>query len=923
MWTCVARGSAAALLAALAVVAPARAASPTALVDATAVASCDEARERQQAGELDGAKETYTAVAVKGGDAERACAVAGLKSVAAQREQAAAVVTAGEDLVKAGDLDKAGNVFRSALAMDQSNPGATAGLAQVNKAQDRPGASANWDRFSAYWVMPLGRMLLFGAVGFAVLYALAGLSTRLFVPVDTISWPRPHRWIAGATGFLLIFGAAVMLPLYAMFRPFSPREPLANWAAGALLGIGLGMISLTVLASYSGHRGRREQGDWRDWSALLISLGAAVVVAGALLLAPREALGLEAAGVIAVLGLTAVALIALTATRPHDVRRPLTLLIPLSFAVMVATALVLVPLTDTGRLIAAHIALAVIGVVLTAATMGQNLRLQVEVQKPDGTVSAGSTDYLLARVKGLGAESPKALNGATSGLATTPLSKITSEDLSALPAGKVAGALSRLLFAARPDLTWRARVTLVDADRVAMTLSRNGRYAESAVFSRPDLGLSAVPTEPAEADRAAEQDRANAQLLTGAAAFILLRLSKAHLELQDDLYGAERWQSVALQVIATSRSLMGDGVKADDERVELLSRAMDEDPGYVLARFEYLWAVYRRAPDQRTAHAALANSLDEQYGRSGLSDRGVEDEGWAPLRIRVKYSSATHWLNGYVAEGRRDDQLRENAAESVTELKSLCEEKWKGVQLRRQADRMHDFAENLEHCITALEGVAPPKGATWLHPHEHAPSPKLAWDHACLDCFLAGIPGLKAEKDMRLGQAIEDLEFAVATDRARSKATADPCFGPLASDHRFKQLTGVPPRSFLDLPALAPHKVPLAKAGIESAPDLARRTQSAEQQEQLATHLGVSRVIIDRMREIALLAQVHPDLDDPGMLHLLIAQGVGSPAALRDRASRDADQLISQVRGEAEKYGLTPPGLAWRRRRQWLRAARS
>ncbi|WP_194292446.1 tetratricopeptide repeat protein [Streptomyces katsurahamanus] len=190
-----ARGSVAALLAALAVVAPARAVSPTALpptalVDATAVASCDEARERQQAGELDGAQETYTAIAVKGGDAERACAVAGLKSVAAQREQAAAVVTAGEDLVKAGDLDKAGNVFRSALAMDQSNPGATAGLAQVHTAQDRPGASSNWERFSAYWVVPLVQMLLFSAVGFAVLYALAGLSTRLFVPVDTISWPR-------------------------------------------------------------------------------------------------------------------------------------------------------------------------------------------------------------------------------------------------------------------------------------------------------------------------------------------------------------------------------------------------------------------------------------------------------------------------------------------------------------------------------------------------------------------------------------------------------------------------------------------------------------------------------------------------------------------------------------------------------------
>ncbi len=798
--------------------------------------------------------------------------------------------------------------------MDRSNSDAVVGVAQVNNAQGRSDASSNWDRFYKSWVQPIGRMLLFSAVGLAVLYALAGLSTRLFVRVDSVAWPPNYRLTAGTLGFLLIFGTAVMLPLYAMFRPFSPAPPVA-WAARVIVVvIGLGVIGLIVCAA------TRKR--WKEWLALLVVLGVAVVVAGALVLAPKS-LNVEAALVVAVLGLTVVAVTAIVSTDPGDLRfrKSAMMFSPLGAAVMVAWPLLLVPLQDAGRLMAAYIFLAVVGVVLTAATLGQNLRLQVEVQKPDGTVSAGSTDYLLARMKGLGTESPKALDGATSVLATTPLSRITSEELSALPAGKVAGALSRLFFAIRPDLTWRARVTLVDEDRVAMTLSRNGRHAESAVFSRPDLGLPPIPTGLGEADRTVAQDRARAQLLTGAAAFILLRLSKAHLALQNDLYEAERWQSVALQVIATSRSLIGDSEDSGAKRVELLSRAMDEDPKYALARFEYMWAVYRNIPDDQTLYAAFAQSLDEQYERS-LSHKEVKDRSWAPLRIRVKYSSATQWINGYVNGGKSDDALLENAEKSVEKLKELCAVKWGPQQLREQAIRMGDFAENLEYCIKALrkEGVRPPDSV--LHPHQkYNPSPKLTWDHACLDCFLADVGSSEAE--MRLGQAIEDLEFAAATDEDKSAAAADPCFERLVSKSRFRQLVGVPPSHFLGLPALAPHRDSLVKVGINCALDLVRRTQNDNQQDQLAAHLGVSRVVIDQLKEIALLAQVHPDLNDPEMLYLLIAQGVSSPAALRDRAIQDANELILEIRKAKEVYRLDPPGLRPFRPRRWLRAART
>ncbi|MFE6067423.1 DUF4332 domain-containing protein [Streptomyces sp. NPDC056525] len=935
MWKCLARGSAAVLLTALAVVAPARAATPTASFAVTAEALCDVAEEHQKAGALDRAKDLYDEAAAKAGGAEAPCAAAGLTSVDEQRKQAAETVAAGQQLIRAGDLDKAERVFRSALAMDRNSAGAAAGIAQVDNAQGRTDASSNWDRFYESWVEPLGKLLLFSAAGLVILYALAGLSSRIFVRVDAVAWPPAHRWIAGTFGFLLIFGAAVMLPLYAMFEPFSAQGSLTGWASGAVLVIGLGMILLVVLAANSKHSHRRNQGDWSSWSALLLTLGVVVLVAGALLLTPREPLGAEAAGVFMMLGLMVVVSLALVSTRPKgDWPRKLALLFPLGLAVLLSWSLLRVPLQDEGRVMAAYVVLAVIGVVLTAATLGQNLRLQVEVQTSDGAVSAGSTDYLLARMKGLGTESPKALHRATSVLATTPLSKITSEDLSALPAGKVAGAMSRLVFALRPDLTWHARVTLVDEDRVAMTLSRNGRHVESDIFSRPDLGLPAIPTGLEEADRTVAQDRARAQLLTGAAAFILLRLSQAHLELQDDLYDAERWQSVALQVIATSRSLINDGEDRSAERVELLSRAVEIDPGYALARFEYMWAVYGRIPDEETDHAAFAKSLDDEYERSRLDEKSErKDEGWAPLRIRVKYSSATQWLNGYVTrahgEKKLSDQEKEDllgeAENAVEALKRLCNAEWRGsMRLRQQALRMRDFAENLEHCIEALRGVRPQQGAAWLHPHaEHNPSPRLTWDHACLDCFLAGIDGLEAERGMRLGQAIEDLEFAAATDKDRSAAADDPCFRQLASEHRFRKLVGtVPPTDFLSLPMLDPHRIPLAKLSIHSALDLVRRTRSAEQQEQLADHLGVSRVVVDQMREVALLAQVHPDLDDPGMLHLLVAEGVSSPEALRDRATRKPRQLIHQLRHQAEQSGPAPRALGWPRCWRWLFAAR-
>lgn len=226
-------------------------------------------------------------------------------------------------------------------------------------------------------------------------------------------------------------------------------------------------------------------------------------------------------------------------------------------------------------------------------------------------------------------------------------------------------------------------------------------------------------SEPSALDTASAQERAVAQLLTGAAAFILLHLSKVHLHLQGGLCGARNWKSVTLQVIATSKSLI-------DQRSQcaaLLSRAMKEDPGYVLARFEYLWAVYQATPAEITNYKRFATEIDRQYVASGLDDK---DDGWQPLRIRVLYSRATQWLNYYVEQGRSDHSALTAAVSAATTLKEACEKDYNGDKIWEFAEQMRPFAANLHHSIMVLNeetGIPKhdPEDAQWLHPHDEFP----------------------------------------------------------------------------------------------------------------------------------------------------------------------------------------------------------
>ncbi|TQF06471.1 hypothetical protein E6W39_35105 [Kitasatospora acidiphila] len=73
----------------------------------------------------------------------------------------------------------------------------------------------------------------------------------------------------------------------------------------------------------------------------------------------------------------------------------------------------------------------------------------------------------------------------------------------------------------------------------------------------------------------------------------------------------------------------------------------------------------------------------------------------------------------------------------------------------------------------------------------------------------------------------------------------------------------------------------------------------------LTTQLKVSLAEVERLRELALLAGLHPHLDRPGALHLLHTVGVDSPADLLERAHRDPIELVRSLRRAAAEAELS------------------
>jgi hypothetical protein len=456
-----------------------------------------------------------------------------------------------------------------------------------------------------------------------------------------------------------------------------------------------------------------------------------------------------------------------------------------------------------------------------------------------------------------------------------------------------------------------------------MRLSRNGRLAVTGVFSRGDLGLSPLAHEGPDAKSRADQARA--QMLTSAAAFILVRLSTFHPDLREGLCGATEWRSVALQIIATSNSL------ADGEDVpKLLRTALTIDPGNGHACYEYIRSLgtqLKTAPHDEKVIAMYDALIERATGDDGPKS------GWASLYPRIHYSAALASVNLCVARWFAGDTTAaasslKTAREQVDSLERACRRpagaRWTRIAFFRKvndedavdwtpglrdsnaspAPMIKPFAENLSRIVEVLEGN------TWDHEKRSKfRSPGLSFNYACLEALsLRNGAGLDDDGRAKTIKALlDDLAFAVGTADAKARARRDPYLARVRDDDDVAALIGRPAKPcLLDLPPFAPFRNRLIEAGFTSATGFVRGTGTNQQKNQTASFLGVPVGTVDYLHAVASLAEIHPDLDDVRMLRLLLELGVDSPAELRRRLSCSlaVPAFLCELRLAAKKHDL-------------------
>ncbi|MET8275110.1 hypothetical protein [Streptomyces sp. NPDC005096] len=714
--------------------------------------------------------------------------------------------------------------------------------------------TTDWDKFYSSWVKPITQLLIPLVIALVVLISVSGLLTRFMVRHDTEAWPRPTRWFWVVVGALSLVAAAAFLPIYPMFHPFNNGAWL-TWAF--VLGVATPGVALAILASRVKVSRRIKTYIARPgipWSTFWLLL---LLWAG---------------------------------------------LVSCFFS-----------WGSSNRLLVAYIGLAVLGTTSTATALGQNLRLQVESQTADGKADAAATDYVLARLQSLGSKAPEF------GISrASELSKLVSEDLSAIPAGSIAAAIARIMYAIRPGLTWRARLTLVDVNRVTVTLTRNGLHVQSTVISRANLGLPPLAPDDQTPQLVEEQGRARAQLLTGAAACVLVDLSRGHPHLRVGLCGATQWKSIALQVIATEPALTTN----PEIRLKLLQAAVNVEPEYGLARFDYLIELFARTPKTISNRMRFASLMDAQLPLSEKEE--VSREGWEVIHMRILYSRAAMRVNAYLmalAVGdERVQQLRSEygdtlaaAHESATRLTSESTEfatRESNHLVSESAQYMKPAAQNLQSAITFLIDEAHRRagGGNWTWtppvPSPH-PSPRLAGHYASL----AGLADEYGVPRGDLDDPLNYLAFAVATRQDRQGIRQDPSFCKFLRDpvraSLIAEALSFKPVCMLELAPFEPYADMMTKAGITTFEQFRQWTSTDTLSKELATYLATSTIIISHLADIATLADTHENLASSEVLQVFLDAGITSRDELRSWATTHRDELISMLAAGAERYGIS------------------
>ncbi|MFE9649399.1 hypothetical protein ACFYO0_35890 [Streptomyces sp. NPDC006365] len=529
--------------------------------------------------------------------------------------------------------------------------------------------------------------------------------------------------------------------------------------------------------------------------------------------------------------------------------------------------------------------------------LGKRLRVRLKVVGPDGSKYPPGVAYVAALLETMGRHKPRGLNAPEG----ADVLQLPSEAISALPAteGKIVAALLSVLQALTSVNPWHAQVVIVDDNTVTVELSRNGRPTDSALMTKANLALGdgrsaqtggGSPTRP--------------ELLTAAAAFLLIRLSERHTVLEEGLCGTSRWRSLACQVLA------GTGPYSDHMREQLFATAIEKDRNNNAARLGYFY--YRSGTTVGTAK----NEKDyvdrlEHFCAHLSKPELASDEGYIALRLRAMLTLINARLNyvltlsGQTADRRRrgtrhlarpaaartgntniDDQKRWAYAEcndlldSIDELTGDAVLRQRGTgTLKTPRERRESFAVEMRPMVEIFRAAArgePPK----LARVDAKPSEWYA--QACAE--------VGAESGSYV-TALAELEMALGDDALRREAPHDPSLQPLLKARPADLMALIDKQRLSDISAFESHLKQLEKDGVRFTEELLARSEGEANSKTLAESLRVPPSTVQWMREVCQIIDACPDRTQAiPWMNLLVQEGVETCAsmvrALNDEAEK-------------------------------------
>lgn len=598
--------------------------------------------------------------------------------------------------------------------------------------------------------------------------------------------------------------------------------------------------------------------------------------------------------------------------------------------------------------------LVVTGCLLLAWYLRSGTGVQFSVINKDGNADEAASAFLAGRLNALGASPPRGFDLPQD----TDVTSLSSA-LALLPGGGILSALADFFLVRLQITPWNCVVTLIDQDRLLVTVHLNGRLAHTVLADRHSLFFP-VPGSGGDTEAASPhvQDIDQSGMLTIAAAIILAKMAAEDgSPLERGLNGATSWESIAGQVLATQQGFSEN----EDLSKALLTRAIDVDPANLGARVAQIVMAGRRAKD-----APSRREFADQISKIGCGEE-FSEVGFEALQLRVLYSAAVGWYNVYLdneempvpkmmddhnkprdSKEKVDTKKKDPLTEAFEWSKRLIDhlsDPEKSVQglTKFMLPMAYMIGASLECIPSALRDPSVPALSPvfkdWNPDKENPENPEdsrkpknsevlYAW--ACLAAAEGDRdkPGTEAQVN-HYGEALTSLRETVKVNAdLRIWARYDPSFKQLFTRDRekFLKITSDTPTSvFTGVGPLADHATQLNDVGAHTAAELLDMTSTGAERQLMAQALGVSQLVVARWRNIALL-NVMPGGPDPGQLDVLIAQGVDSPKVLQGKNRKAIAELAEKIQ-TATKYSqvtITKGDLAhWVRsaKRQHIRAA--